>query len=1067
MKMPVNDVQKELLKSICKSDCISEVKGIINVDSISIFQCGDRMTPLMAAAKYGRLAVLKYLLELRCPVDDADMTGKTALNVAVNQGHLGVAIFLLRCGAAIDHQDKSGMTPLMTCSRSGRLSLVELLLINGAERDVRRKSDGKRAIDFASSMEMRNVLSRTSSRVMHEAFTGNGCGTPLGCQKFVFPTGRQKCMQQVTVNVKQNPVVNTKMDKMAKFNSMGIVGENSYMCSGVCVGVGDPSDLSHSISIMEEASTHIREKGRALMHVREKSTSDGSLLMKCSTNKERIDRERDAIHWLTVKFKGELLPFVGFPPGMNSIIELRAANQCVSKEEHSSCTEEVVSNDGTADNTTCTNIPTSERGRGDAAMTTSGDSHRVWYGLLLEKADCDLHKFGVAFLSKNDYHFNFHFHRHGVGPSTSRSDARDQSMQKTPREPLVNDRSTTHLPPPKPINTRDQCNRDAKTFQGNPTSAETSFFLEDTVNMGVTIDIAVQVCKILTALHVKDVVWLDLKPSNFVLFIDDVRLTENEANIIVKSEEEKEEEVEKEEEKCNININCHHLAGEIDRQTDQREGGSNPKSLGSEKRSEGFISSAIIGDPTVRVASSQSPSNLPSSSPLPSSFSSNPTSSPSSSSSSRPLFPTPFHCTMKAIDLAGCVSSNTPHAPSSLTFTAKFAPPELMPFLVLTLSHAHTHIHREGTALHRDCPSSSSSFSSSSACKRETDHTNYHSHIDDATVSAEEYARSLENDGLIDGDCRLFDVQKSFDCWSLGMLLFQLFQPDFKHFFAQSDMENGQSCANEYESDDDDVENVGTTQSRKMSDYILRKLSQPSKCLQSQIDGALTRSSDGSLKNAREVDGSAASEDGRGDGDCNKDCKENGESECYASASVGSNENKRKIMDKDRDRYREKSTDCPMAGNARKRCNANNQVKSVHHECVCAVDMDMSSSSSSTDRVTSAKSETESEWSPCNPSNSGNNVKVGNTHNTSVTAPPPSRAPHSHSHSHDLMSEVRVRVLRLIGLLLRVHPSERITAEQALDKLEVIQCNYNFAVAHVKGDIPTDRYQYSVHGYEC
>ena len=271
------------------------------------------------------------------------------------------------------------------------------------------------------------------------------------------------------------------------------------------------------------------------------------------------------------------------------------------------------------------------------------------------------------------------------------------------------------------------------------------------------------------------------------------------------------------------------------------------------------------------------------------------------------------------------------------------------------------------------------------------------------------------------------------------MLLFQLFHSSFKHFFSQSDIDNGQMDVD----DDNDNENVGTTQSMKQSDQILGKLSQPSRSLQCQIDYVLKQScnqccfSSSAMKDVGEVDGRVISEDKRDNGDYSNSCIEGVEFECHASMSV--NENKRKIkerdIERDRDGGREESRYSPVKDNVGKRCNANDQCKAVH-----PVDIN-----SIADRTTELIS------NPCNPGSGLDNTSVDYISKTGDTHSSLSSASSHAAHGHDLIPVVKVQVLNLISLLLRVDPSERITAAEALKMMEIIQCNYQAAITNVRG----------------
>ncbi len=110
----------------------------------------SRTTPILGAAKFGDLDVVRALLDLGVPVDAADGTGITMLSRAVLGNDLALAGFLLERGAAVDPVDARGMTPLLWAANVdfGDDAMVRLLLGAGARADA-RTSDGLTALDLA------------------------------------------------------------------------------------------------------------------------------------------------------------------------------------------------------------------------------------------------------------------------------------------------------------------------------------------------------------------------------------------------------------------------------------------------------------------------------------------------------------------------------------------------------------------------------------------------------------------------------------------------------------------------------------------------------------------------------------------------------------------------------------------------------------------------------------------------------------------------------------------------------------------------------------------------------
>jgi ankyrin repeat protein len=107
-----------------------------------------RNTPLIVAAKYGRVEVVRVLLEGGADVQRANLDRHTALHVAAKRGHLEVCLLLLDCGANVNAVGCSKETALHLAARRTNLTVVKVLVERGA--DVRLKDkNGKIAADGA------------------------------------------------------------------------------------------------------------------------------------------------------------------------------------------------------------------------------------------------------------------------------------------------------------------------------------------------------------------------------------------------------------------------------------------------------------------------------------------------------------------------------------------------------------------------------------------------------------------------------------------------------------------------------------------------------------------------------------------------------------------------------------------------------------------------------------------------------------------------------------------------------------------------------------------------------
>jgi ankyrin repeat protein len=114
------------------------------------------MTPLMYAARDGRLDTARSLLDAGARIDDTDANGVTPLLAAIANNHPDVARLLIDRGADIKTVDWYGRTPLWTAvevrnmdidnntfansvDRAPLLDLIRILLDKGADPNVRTK----------------------------------------------------------------------------------------------------------------------------------------------------------------------------------------------------------------------------------------------------------------------------------------------------------------------------------------------------------------------------------------------------------------------------------------------------------------------------------------------------------------------------------------------------------------------------------------------------------------------------------------------------------------------------------------------------------------------------------------------------------------------------------------------------------------------------------------------------------------------------------------------------------------------------------------------------------------
>ncbi len=125
--------------------------------SISCSAAAD--SPLIAAAKAGKVAAVTKLLATGVAVDAPDAENLTALNWAAYTGHLPVVKLLVERGAKVDTQtNKSGWTPLMNASAQGFPKVAIFLIEHGADVNARSKDGGYTPLMYAARKGKKAIL---------------------------------------------------------------------------------------------------------------------------------------------------------------------------------------------------------------------------------------------------------------------------------------------------------------------------------------------------------------------------------------------------------------------------------------------------------------------------------------------------------------------------------------------------------------------------------------------------------------------------------------------------------------------------------------------------------------------------------------------------------------------------------------------------------------------------------------------------------------------------------------------------------------------------------------------
>jgi ankyrin repeat protein/nucleoside phosphorylase len=117
---------------------LSLMKVLLATEKIHINSPNDiRATPLSWAAKRGRCAEVKLLIEHGANIEPTDRSGQTPLSLASLYGHEALVKLLIDNGSNTESRDSSGLTPLSWAIRQGHETVVKLLAEHGADLESR------------------------------------------------------------------------------------------------------------------------------------------------------------------------------------------------------------------------------------------------------------------------------------------------------------------------------------------------------------------------------------------------------------------------------------------------------------------------------------------------------------------------------------------------------------------------------------------------------------------------------------------------------------------------------------------------------------------------------------------------------------------------------------------------------------------------------------------------------------------------------------------------------------------------------------------------------------------
>lgn len=130
-------------------------------DDINAAQADGRFTPLMRAAKAGRLDIVDELLRLGVDLNATNADGCNALWLACYNGSHAIIEGLIAAGIEIDRQNGNGASCLMYVASNSKPDLVKLLLEKGADTKLKNFDDFS-ALDLAASLACLKLLKQAA-----------------------------------------------------------------------------------------------------------------------------------------------------------------------------------------------------------------------------------------------------------------------------------------------------------------------------------------------------------------------------------------------------------------------------------------------------------------------------------------------------------------------------------------------------------------------------------------------------------------------------------------------------------------------------------------------------------------------------------------------------------------------------------------------------------------------------------------------------------------------------------------------------------------------------------------
>ena len=139
------DGKLDVVKFLLRYEANIEGRGTIKIDGQVIENC----TALWFAAAKGHFDVVRLLIEQNAEVDRRTSSNSTPLRAAVFDGHLDIVRCLVENGADVNARNNFNSTPLMLTCHNGHLDVASYLVKHGANINIQDNA-GQSCLHYAS-----------------------------------------------------------------------------------------------------------------------------------------------------------------------------------------------------------------------------------------------------------------------------------------------------------------------------------------------------------------------------------------------------------------------------------------------------------------------------------------------------------------------------------------------------------------------------------------------------------------------------------------------------------------------------------------------------------------------------------------------------------------------------------------------------------------------------------------------------------------------------------------------------------------------------------------------------